>query len=134
MLPKIYCQRYQEFKQVLEQMQQTVAIPSLEPPRLQQTLLEVQQFFQQIVRSLNIDDLEPQDRAQVQSCQTEMSKQLHLLRMDVMFLQAARQSETLQQRQVQISDRLQILIGYCEALLGGREQGEQGELGVPSGD
>lgn len=121
MLPKIHYRQYQEFKQVLEQMQQTIAMPLPELPRLQQSLLEVQQFFQQIVRSLSINDLGPADAARVQSYQTEMSKQLRLLGMDVMFLQAARQSETIQQRQAQVSDRLQTLIGYCEALLGGRE-------------
>ncbi|MBV8886153.1 MAG: heterocyst frequency control protein PatD [Chroococcidiopsidaceae cyanobacterium CP_BM_RX_35] len=119
MLPEIHRQRYLELKQVLEQMQQTVAMPLLELPRIQKNLLYLQQFFQQIIVSLNINDLEPADEARVQSYQTEMSKQLHLLGMDVVFLQAARQSETIQQRQTQIRDRLQTLIGYCEALLEG---------------
>ena len=119
MLTEIHRQRYLELKQVLEQMQQTVAMPFPDLSRTQQNLLEIQQFFQQIIGSLNINALERADEAWVQSYQTEMSKQLHLLGMDVMFLQAARQSETIQQRQTQIRDRLQTLIGYCEALLEG---------------
>ena len=116
MLPNIHYQRYQEFKQALEQLQQTAAGTHLDAPRLRQSYLTVQQFFQQQIVSLDAGDLE-QDQARVLSYQTEMSKQLRLLGMDVMFLQAARQPGTASCRQQQVGDRLKTLVGYCDALL-----------------
>ncbi len=117
MLPNIYCQRYQELKQALEQMHQSLVGGLLNPQRLRQNFLEAQQIFQQQIVSLDASDLEPADEPRVRSYQTEMSKQLRLLAIDVMFLQAARQSETVQQRQIQLGDRIQALMGYCDALL-----------------
>jgi len=117
MLPKVYRRCYQELKQALEQMQQTATNAQLEVPKLQQNFLEAQQFFQRQIVSLDADDLAPADEPRVRSYQTEISKQLQLLGMDVMFLQAARQSGTIQQRQAQSRFRIQTLIGYCDALL-----------------
>ena len=117
MLPNIHHQRYQEFKRALEQLQQTLAGAQLDAPRLRQSFLEAQQFFQQQIVSLDAGDLETADEPRVRSYQTEMSKQLRLLGMDVMFLQAARQPGTAKGRQQQVGDRIQTLIGYCNTLL-----------------
>lgn len=117
MLPNLYYQRYQEFKQALEQLQQTAAGIELDARGLRQSSLEAQQFFQQQIVSLDAGDLEPALEPRVRSYQTEMSKQLRLLGMDVMFLQAARQPETAACRQEQLSHRIQTLISYCNALL-----------------
>lgn len=116
MLPNLHHQRYQKFKQALEQLQ-AAAGAQLDAPRLQQNFLEVQQFFQQQIVTLDADDLALDSEPRVRSYQTEMSKQLRLVEMDVMFVQAARQQETHQQRQVQLSNRIQTLISYCDALL-----------------
>ena len=117
MLPNIHYQCYLKFKQALEQLQQTVAGTHLDALRLRQGFQTAQQFFQQQVVSLDAGDLEPDSEARVLSYQTEMSKQLRLLGLDVIFLQAARQPETALCRQQQMSDRLKTLIGYCDALL-----------------
>ena len=116
MLPSSHKQNYQEFRALLERLQQTVVIsqPEKSVPELAAT---VYQFFQQQILSLDTSDLEPADAARVQSYHTEMSKQLQLVRMDLMFLQAARQPETAIARQLQIGDRLQTLVSYCNALL-----------------
>jgi len=46
MLPNLHYQRYQKFKQALEQLQQTAACGvQLDTPRLRQNFLEAQQFF-----------------------------------------------------------------------------------------
>jgi len=50
---------------------------------------EAQQFQQQIV-SLDAGDLEPDSQPRVRSYQTEMSKQLRLVGIDVMFCKGAR--------------------------------------------
>lgn len=47
----------------------------------------------------------------------EIHKQLHLLKTDVLFWQAARQPATQTQRYRQIQQRLGILQGYVEQLL-----------------
>lgn len=117
MLPNHHHQRYQEFSKALEQLQQTAADTQVDVPRLRQRFLEVQQFFQQQIVSLDAADLEPDTEPRVRSYQTEMSKQLQLLGMDVMFLQAARQPETAKGRQMQLSRRIQTLQSYCDALL-----------------
>ncbi len=124
MLPKVHRQRYQELKQALEQMQQTAAGAQVDAPGLQlsllglrQSILTTQQFFQQQVVSLDAGDLEPADEPRVRSYQTEMSKQLRLLAMDVMLCLAARQPETAIGRQLQLRDRIQTLISYCDAIL-----------------
>ena len=115
MLPNLHRQSYQNFKQVLQQLQNTAV--SLDTLGLRQKFLETQQFFQQQIVSLNAGDLEPVDESRVRSYQTEMSKQLQLLGMDVTFLQAARQPATVQQRLKSVGDRIQTLISYCDVLL-----------------
>lgn len=116
MLPNLHRQRYQEFSEVLEQLQ-TAASIQLDPPKLRHAFLEAQQFFQQQVVTLDAGELEPSYEPRVRSYQTEMSKQLRLLGMDVMFFQAARQKETVEDRQRQLSDRLKTLMSYCDAIL-----------------
>ncbi len=117
MLPKPYQKRYQEFFQTLQQLQDQVAVPEPDQSTLQGDLTAAQQQFQQDILSLGLEGVPETHLARVQSYQTEINKQLRLLGMDILFLQAARQSATVQQRQAQMSDRIRLLIQYCEALL-----------------
>jgi septum formation inhibitor MinC len=119
MLPKLYYQRYQKFSQMLQQISQATAASGLDAQKLRHNFLAAQQFFQQQIVSLDSSELDPADESKVRSYQTEMSKQLNLLGMDVTFLQAARQSETAKTRQEQILQRLQTLTRYCDALMEG---------------
>lgn len=117
MLPNLHHQRYQEFLKALEQLQQTAAATQPDVPRLRQRFLSVQQFFQQQIVSLDAGDLDPALEPRVRSYQTEMSKQVRLLGMDVIFLQAARQPGTVQERQLMLCDRIVSLQRYCDAIL-----------------
>jgi len=118
MLPEAHRQIYQEFLRSLEQLQVKVTQAKPDPSVLIATLQEMQQFFQNQILALSWDNYPDASVEQrVQSYQIEMNKQLKLMATDVMFLQAARQPSTAQQRQVQISDRLNLLIGYCNVLL-----------------
>lgn len=117
MLPNLYRQRYQKLFELLERLQQTVAQSEPDAQGLRQNFLEAQQFFQQQIVSLDASNLDPADEPRVRAYQTEMSKQLQLLGMDVMFLQAARQQQTAKTRKTQLTQRLQTLIGYCNAVL-----------------
>lgn len=116
MLPNLYYQRYQQFAQMLEGLQGAIAATPEDVQSLRQSFEAAQQFFGQQILSLD-NDLDPADESKVRSYQTEISKQLQLLGVDVMFLQAARQQQTAIVRQNQIHSRLQTLIGYCNTVL-----------------
>lgn len=115
MLPNIYYQFYQEFAQLLEQLQTDTL--ELDAPGLRQSFWRTQQFFQQQILNLDSDTLEPAIESKIRSYQTEISKQLQLLSMDVTFLQAARQPATAEARKTQLLQRLQTLTRYCSAVL-----------------
>lgn len=117
MLPNFHYQCYVEFKQALEQLQQTACCDELDVSKLRQSYQKTQQLFQQQILSLDASDLDSVDEARVRSYHTEISKQLRLLSMDVIFLQAARQPGTFTDRQNQILQRIQTLIGYCDRIL-----------------
>ncbi|HEY9807688.1 MAG TPA: heterocyst frequency control protein PatD [Candidatus Obscuribacterales bacterium] len=124
MLPEAHRQIYQEFLRSLEQLQGMATQAKPEPAALIALFQKVQQFFQGQILGLSWENHpDPKMEQRVQSYQIEMNKQLKLMGTDVMFLQAARQSSTAQQRQVQISDRLNLLIGYCNVLLQSKEEG-----------
>ena len=117
MLPQFYRDRYQEFSQALESLQQTATPANLDRIPLRQRFEQLQQLFHQQILGLDTDELDPADIARVQSYLTEIDKQMRLLGMDLTFLQAARQSATQEVRLVQIKSRIQTLIGYCQAVL-----------------
>lgn len=117
MLPNLHYQCYVEFKQALEQLQQTARYDELDVSKLRQSYQKTQQLFQQQILNLDASDLNSVDEARVRSYHTEISKQLRLLSMDVVFLQAARQPVTVTDRQNQILQRIQTLIGYCDGIL-----------------
>jgi hypothetical protein len=121
MLPELHRQRYQEFQQFLEQLQTLISQPEFDRATLKSNIPVLQNFFQEQIKSLGLEALEAKEAHRSQSYQVEMDKQLRLLIMDGMFLQAARQSATSQQRLEQVSDRLKTLISYCQALLGADE-------------
>jgi hypothetical protein len=118
MLPLSHAQPYQILRSTLVQLREQIELASPEPAKLRKTLQKTQEYFQQHILTLDLDELKPTDLSKVQSIQTEINKQLRLLETDILFLQAARQPTTVHQRQTQITDRLSILIQYCDAVLG----------------
>lgn len=117
MLPLSHQLGYQSLQKRVEALQTTIAHPSIEVATLKSTVSELQAVFQTEILPISIADLDPQLAQRVQSFQVEMDKQLRLLGIDVMFLQAARQTATVEQRQQQIRDRLNLLSRYCDAVL-----------------
>jgi hypothetical protein len=109
MLPK-YQQHYQQFVQLLEQLQTASQLRDFAEVRKNHQI--AQQFFQQQILTL-----EPTDKYQIRSYQTEIAKELHLVGMDVIFLQAARVPETSVTRQKQLLHRFPTLLKYCNAIL-----------------
>jgi len=105
--------KYQVFATLLEQLRGDISTTHISATELQQGLASLQQFFrQQIVPLTDLD-------SRVESYQTEISKQLRLLEIDINFFQGARQPATAQGRLRTISDRLAILIQYCGAVVQG---------------
>ncbi|GAB4329691.1 MAG: hypothetical protein OHK0047_16680 [Leptolyngbyaceae cyanobacterium] len=117
MLPPEYQQPYQQLKQRVEDLQETL-IRSTDSSTLKIAIAALQTFFQTEIWNLSLQNLDPNLEHQVQSINVEIDKQLRLLNMDGLFLQAARQENTVKQRKQQASDRLLLLIQYCNGLLG----------------
>ncbi len=80
---------------------------------LQPIFLMIQQTFQRQVLPLGDEVTHPET---VQPILTEMNRILRLLGTDIAFMQAARKSMTVQQRQAQMAEKLQKLLAFCEAL------------------
>lgn len=116
MLPPVYQQHYQQLKQRVEKLQETLANDP-DPSSLKTAIAALQTFFQTQIWNLSLNDLEPDLEHRIQSLNVEIDKQLRLLSMDGMFLQAARQKNTVEQRQQQVQNRLLLLIQYCNGLL-----------------
>jgi uncharacterized coiled-coil DUF342 family protein len=112
MLPS--CQRYQKFAELLQQLRDCVTQPG-DVTKIQTHLSSVQHFFQQQIIPL-LDEENTQNLSLIQSLHTETSKQLRLLAMDVLFLRSARQSTTAKDRLDTISNRIQTLIQYSDAI------------------
>lgn len=124
MLPLTHRSLYLNFQQALVQLQQVQKNPEGEPAStqmaLQMAFQTVQRSFQQLLH-LNWEQLDPSLVAKVQSVQTEINRQFRLLGMDMMYLQASRQSTTATQRRQQVSDRIESLIQFCQVLLKSEE-------------
>ncbi len=117
MLPEIHRQRYRDFQQILERLHRLISQSNGDKALLKAEVALAQQFFQNQVRSLDLDELDATVGQRSRSFHVEMNKQLRLLATDMMFLQAAKQAETSQQRLEQVGDRVNTLIRYCDALL-----------------
>jgi hypothetical protein len=132
MLPESQRSIYQSFRDAVEQFQTMVSQTAGSPINLNRTdpkqntvstelhsaLIELQKDFQGEICALNLDDLSDSEAHRARSIWVEIDKQLRLLGMDISFVQAARQPETLQKRLAQMQERLKMLMSYCEALLG----------------
>jgi hypothetical protein len=105
-------EKYQALATLLEELRLDVTTTQLDTPdELRQRLAALQQMYQQQIVPLTEED------SRVQSYRTEISKQLRLLEIDVMFFQGARQASTVKTRLQTIGDRLTTLIQYCDAIL-----------------
>ncbi|MBW4632651.1 MAG: heterocyst frequency control protein PatD [Iphinoe sp. HA4291-MV1] len=109
--------KYHVLKILLKQLHSDVMTTKVDASELQQSVRSLQQFFQQQIVPLVGLDTDSNDEGRLQSYQTEMSKQLRLLEIDMIFFQGARQASTAKSRLDAIGDRLTTLIEYCNAIL-----------------
>jgi hypothetical protein len=110
-------QPYRAFANLLEELRNYTITAEFDAPELQQRIMSLREFYQQQILTLAPEETESQQWGKINSYRTEISKQLRLLEMDMMFLRGARQTTTAQTRLGAISDRLQTLIKYCDAIL-----------------
>jgi hypothetical protein len=144
MIPEFYRQRYSNFQtQVRQVLVMAAPLGGVAGPlaaALKTAIAQLQQNFQSdILGSYDAEGLENQDLdlrmvQRLRSLQVEIDRQLRLLAMDALFLQTARQATTVQQRQQQISDRLEQVDRYCAIVLAGTENRLEGaEAGEAAG-
>jgi len=129
MLPNFHRLKYLEFSEIIQQLHAKAVKDNLDVALLRQKIGELQQLFRQQILPLPEEDVESTYVSRVRSIRTEISKQMRLLEMDMMFLAGARQSSTTQTRLLGICDRLQTLIQYCHAILQTPRSESEGEGG-----
>jgi hypothetical protein len=112
-----YQSAYQQAQLWLQAMQRADSTDPQLGAMLDVNLRGLQQLQQLLQSDKTVDQAEELFIAQAQPLQTEINKQLRLLETDLIFLKAARQPATLQQRHQQIQTRLTLLLRYCEAIL-----------------
>lgn len=105
------CEKYQALANLLVQLHSEITVNETEITLFRQRVAQLQQLFQQEIVPLIAEN------SKEQSYRTEISKQLRLLEIDVMFFQGARQVATAQVRLKTIGDRLTTLLQYCHAIL-----------------
>jgi len=103
--------KYRTFKTLLQQLRADISSNLTNASELRQRMASLQSFFR-----ADIVPLTTQYPTE-QSYQTEMSKQLRLLQIDIMFFQGARQASTIKERIDALTERLTTLIGYCDDIL-----------------
>jgi hypothetical protein len=106
--------RYDTLATLLKHLGVDVSANKLSVQELRQRIRILQQFFQEQIVPLDSDEWHER------SYRTEISKQLRLLDIDILFLQGAKQQSTVETRLKGISDRISILTGYCQAVLDGK--------------
>ncbi|MBW4617272.1 MAG: heterocyst frequency control protein PatD [Desmonostoc vinosum HA7617-LM4] len=110
--------KYQALATLLTELHADATVTEPNAPELRQRVAALQQLFGQQIAPL------AEENSRVQSLRTEISKQLRLLEIDVMFFQGARQVSTAQARLQTIGDRLTTLMQYCDAILQQHVAGE----------
>ncbi|AFY99844.1 heterocyst frequency control protein PatD [Calothrix sp. PCC 6303] len=110
--------KYDTLMTFLRQLSLNVSVNELSLQELKENIRILQQFFQEQIVPLDSDEWYER------SYRTEISKQLRLLDVDILFLQGAKQPATVESRLKAISDRISILISYCQAVLDGKSENE----------
>ncbi|MBD2437454.1 heterocyst frequency control protein PatD [Nostoc sp. FACHB-110] len=111
-------EKYQALVDLLVQLRSDVTATETDTALLKQRVAQLQPLFQRDIVPLAVQD------SKEQSYRTEISKQLRLLEIDVMFFQGSRQAATAQVRLKNIGDRLTTLLQYCHAILQQETPGE----------
>ncbi len=113
-----YLVQYQLFQAALKNLAKDLG-PDALPLTIKSQIADLQSVFTQSVATIDLDAIDPPANQRLQSLQVEIAKELRLLQMDSLFLQTAKQSETIQRRRTQVELRLKTLLRYCDIVLVG---------------
>ena len=119
MLSIIHKKAYQNFLDVLVRLQsdrQSLDSPAstIDKDAIWQELVEI---FQHRIITLTDEDLETEVAGRWISLQTEIQRGFRLLQTEWLFWQSARQPATKKAKEKSVSQQLQKLISYCQAML-----------------
>ncbi len=119
MLSTSHNRAYQDFMTLLTEFKNFLlnSATQVEQDQIKQEFQSLQSCFNQNIAGLNSQNLEPELIPRWLSVQTEIKREFKLLTTDILFLAAARQNATLDQRKQSISDRTSKLIDYCQIML-----------------
>lgn len=117
MLPTSHQFIYQKFLDVLLTLREEINSPNCRITTVREKLQQAQQIFQEEILPLDRDELDSTLAARFTPIQTEIHRALRLLGTDILFLSSSKQATTSQQRLIAVRDRLEKIIGYCQAIL-----------------
>jgi len=103
--------------QLINPLKQQFETLKVEISARQQSVKELVTLHSQAEAYFQTQILQAEHQDMALSYFVEINKQLKLLGVDLTMLQAARNPDTIEQRQKQAIGRLDLLIGYCVALL-----------------
>lgn len=92
-------------------------LPTDSIPELKISLRQAIELFEQQIITQDIEDLPDPIAGKMRSYLTESHRLLRLLPLDLIFIEAARQPNTLQQRRQAYQDKLDLLIRYSQAAI-----------------
>jgi hypothetical protein len=92
-------------------------LPTDSIPDLKASLSGSIEFFETQILPQNIDNLPDPIAGKMRSYLTESHRLLKLLSIDTMFIAAARNPITVQQRRQSYQDKLDLVLQYCQAVI-----------------
>ncbi len=137
MLLKFYHQSYQELLDKLLELQKQILAKDIDMITIKSMYEEVQAIFQHQILSVRLDDLDCNahrgleegrsladlfEIAVIRSAQTEIHKNLRLLRTELLFLTTSRQAQTTERRLQKVQEKIKDLIGYSQGIISQLDQ------------
>jgi hypothetical protein len=113
-----YLDQYQIFQIAVANLAKDLTPTSdLSQADLKHHLTGLQATFSQTIARIDLTDIPPPANQRLQSLQVEIAKELRLLQVDLLFLQTAKQPQTVAHRQQQMQGRLTTVLRYCAIVL-----------------
>ncbi|ACB53741.1 conserved hypothetical protein [Crocosphaera subtropica ATCC 51142] len=130
MLLKFYHQSYQELLDRLLELQKQVLAKDIDMITIKSIYEQTQGIFQTQILRVRLDELDCNahreadlfEIALIRSAQTEIHKNLRLLKTELLFLTTSRQTQTTEQRLKKVQEKVRELIGYSQAIISQLDQ------------
>jgi hypothetical protein len=93
-------------------------LPTDSIPALKISLARSIEFFESTILPQDLDNLPDPIAGKMRSYLTETHRLLRLLPIDLTFIAAARNPDTIQHRRQAYQEKLDLLLRYCQAVIG----------------